>query len=646
VNLIPQWIILPSGEDGPEFPGGERNARTLSLQGTEKNLKELAAGSCTPPGFRIFSGKRVSILEANTMQYSPRIPRFSFSGFLVILAALLPVLFLPGCRRSTTGDLVLPTPQVEEDFSSAGDRDATATTAAWTLGGQSGLFSTNGYGGNGADGALDLQGQLTLTSGDDPNRPPDSDGVVGWNFSNLHVAAGATLMLKGSMPIRLNVVGDCILEGTVDASGQNGLNAPAGKASQVGLISGGAAGPGGGVGGSANTSPTNPIGALPMELRGGPGKPKAQTCGDFNRSENRLITVIEPNCGGGTGGNRGLPSGTILRSGCSGNGGAHATDGTQTDYLCSNIGAFGRDCGLCWIVATGAYGVEAPTAGTGGGAGGNAALTLGNPSPADDCVAGSGGGAGGGVEIVSAGTLTVKSSARFLVNGGNGGAGHTTVVNTTTIHGGFGGGGAGGSLWLSGTSVVTETGAILSAVGGTGNPSPPAPTRSGNGGDGYVIVRDLGGTPSVSSTNTPVPVPGRETYAPAGNGASLAVSRWYDSGTQNPQWAFNASNPLTGLVIQGTHLTFANPPVSGQTVTIDFQGAPEVSGQPDPDPTHWLPAGNTLQNPYAAFEMDITRLRSQNLRFLRFRITFDIGQRQKGQPAPNQVVINRVVILY
>ena len=53
-----------------------------------------------------------------------------------------------------------------------------------------------------------------------------------------------------------------------------------------------------------------------------------------------------------------------------------------------------------------------------------------------------------------------------------------------------------------------------------------------------------------------------------------------------------------------------------------------------------------LAAPYAAFETDITQLRGQNLRFLRFRITFGIGPRQKGQPAPNQVGIQRVVILY
>jgi hypothetical protein len=573
--------------------------------------------------------------------------RRSCSTVVTLLAlslALSVALLLPSCRKHTTGKNLPLLPHISEDFSDPVDRDAAVTSAAWTLGSQPGLFATYGYGGNGEDGDLDLQGQLTLTSGNDPNRPPAADGTVEWNFASLHVRSGATLTLRGTYPIRLNVVGDGIVEGTIDGSGQSGLNAPAGKASQVGQISGGAGGPGAGTGGESNANLSEPYGALPMELRGGPGYPRVSNrCGELNRSDNRLITVIEVNCGGGTGGNRGMPSGTLLRSGCSGNGGGHGQYGAGTDYLCENIGAFGREFG---VLPTGPNQVEAPTAGTGGGAGGNAAISTTWPIPADDIVAGSGGGGGGGLEILCAGTLTVKAGGHILANGGSGGTGYTTVAASTTVQGGYGGGGSGGSLWLSATSVVTETGAELSALGGTGNPNAPFPPLTGNGGDGYVIVRDLGGNPAVNGTSTPLPVVGRETFSPAANGTSLAVSRWYDSGTSDPQWAFNASNPQTGAVIPGSDLVFANAPTAGQSVIIAFQGAPEVNGQPDPDPTHWLPAGNTQQDPYAAFETDITKLRGAGMQFIRFRIAFDIGPRQKGQPAPNQVVISRVAILY
>jgi hypothetical protein len=580
------------------------------------------------------------------MHPRPRSSRCTVLCMLVVAGGLSLALLLPSCRKSSTGKTPL-VPAVSEDFADLADRDPAVTTAAWTLGSRSGLFATYGYGGNGEDGDLDLEGQLTLTSGNDPNRPPDADGVVEWNFASLRIAAGATLSLRGTNPIRLNVVGDALVVGTIDAAGQNGLNAPAGKASQVGRIPGGGGGPGAGAGGDANTNASHPVGSLPMELRGGPGYPRVKVrCGEYNRSQNYLITVIEPNCGGGTGGNRGLPAGTELRNGCSGNGGGHAEDGNQTDYLCTNIGAFGREYGQLWIMLTGPRQVAAPTSGTGGGAGGNAATSVTVTLPADDIVAGSGGGGGGGLEIACAGTLHLTPGSRIACDGGNGGAGYTTIVGTSTIHGGSGGGGSGGSLWLSATSVVTQTGAVLSARGGTGNPSPPNLYRTGNGGYGYVIVRDLGGDPILDATSLPRPVVGRETFTPAVNGTSLAVSRWYDSGTPDPQWTFNAGNPQTGEVVPGDNLVFANSPTAGQSVIISFQGAPEVNGLPDPDPTHWLPAGNTQQDPYAAFETDITNLRGAGMRFVRFRIAFDIGPRQKGQPGPNQIVVGRVTIPY
>ena len=150
----------------------------------------------------------------------------------------------------------------------------------------------------------------------------------------------------------------------------------------------------------------------------------------------------------------------------------------------------------------------------------------------------------------------------------------------------------------------------------------------------------------MAGASTPVPVVGRETFSPTANGTSQAVSRWYDSGSASPQWAFNASDPQTGAVVPGTHLTFQSAPAAGQAVLIEFQGAPEVNGQPDPDPAHWLPAGNTAPQPYAAFETDITKLRGAGMRFVRFRIRFDIGARQKGQPAPNPIAVSRVAIAY
>ena len=526
-------------------------------------------------------------------------------------------------------------PAIREDFSTRLFRDGADTTAAWGVTGRSGLFAGFGYGGDGSDGKLGVYGTLTL---DTSYRTPGPDGVVEWNFTSLYVAPKARLVITGAFPARLNVLGHAVIDGTIDLSGQNGLSAPAGKASQVGKLAGGTGGPGGGSGGDANTNPLHPIGSLPMELRGGPGWPRATMCGDPNRSANRLVTVIEPNCGGGTGGNRGVPSGTLLRCGCSGNGGGHAGSGGQTDYLCSNIGAFGREFGISWIVPNGPTEVTAPTAGAAGGAGGNAALSTSNPIPADDIVAGAGGGGGGGLEIVAVEGLSVSGS--ILANGGNGGQGWSTLVGTTTVAGGWGAGGAGGSIWLTSTSVTVHSSAILSALGGVGNPNPPTPPRTGDGGLGYIIIRDRGGNPTVQAQNlTPSPLAGRNLFNPADNGVSRAVSEFYDSGSASPQWDFDANDIQTGEVKAGNDLVFLNPPVAGQKVFIAFQGAPDLGGKPNPNPSTWYP-----QN---GFEPDIAKLKSfGGLRHLRYRLVINLGPRDKGQPTQNQVAIKALTIRY
>ena len=85
------------------------------------------------------------------------------------------------------------------------------------------------------------------------------------------------------------------------------------------------------------------------------------------------------------------------------------------------------------------------------------------------------------VEFVAAGTLEMKASASITATGGNGGTGYSTVVGTTSVWGGFGAGGSGGSVWLSGTSVTVDAGATIDARGGTGNPAPTNPARTGDG---------------------------------------------------------------------------------------------------------------------------------------------------------------------
>ncbi len=525
-------------------------------------------------------------------------------------------------------------PAVSEPFVNQSQLDANASTARWA-GGQPGLAAIFGYGGDGSDGDLTVTGTSTL---DSSPRTPGADGVVEFNFRNLVVQNGATLALTGTHPIRLNVEQTCQIAGTIQASGQNGANAPPGSAVAVGALPGGVGGPGGGAGGSSNTKPTATLGSLPTDLRGAPGRPRSTTdCNQVNTSENFPLIVFQINCGGGTGGNRGVPVGSLFRDGCAGNGGGHATPGEQTDFLCANAGAFGVAFGDTWALPGGPNQITSPSAGSGGGAGGNAAATLtSGPPPTNDIVAGSGGGAGGGLEVSALGILDVTPTAQILAVGGGGGVGHSTLVGLVTVRAGYGGGGAGGSVWLSGTDVRVATGAVIDARGGTGNPAPPVVSRSGKGGDGYVIIRDSGGTPQVAGTITPTPIAARATLAVPST--SVAVSKFYDGMSNAPNWSFDASNPATGFVRPGNDILFTTPPAPGQTVKVSFQGAPAVNGQPDPNPANWFPANN-------AFATDISQIAGrQNLRFIRFKIEFDLGPVQKGAPLPNRIVLRRLRI--
>ncbi len=502
---------------------------------------------------------------------------------------------------------------IVENFATTQQLDP-SSTAAWG-GAAPGLRATLGFGGNGIDGPLDVATTQTL---DSSTRAPNAAGVVEWHFSSVNIRPTGRLLLTGPYPIRILVAGNCTVDGTIDARGQNGANGVPGTAGAVGRLPGGIGGPGGGQGGDANTKPnSNPLGALPLDLRGGPGRPRATVdCNQVNSSENFPLIVFQINCGGGTGGNRGVPSGTLLRSGCSGNGGGHATPGERTDFRCSNVGAFGLSFGDQWVIPSGSSQTTDVSAGSGGGAGGNAATTTGQtPLPSQDIVAGAGGGGGGGVEIVAANRLVVNGTVR--ADGGNGGVGHTVSVGILTVAAGFGGGGAGGSIWMTGGTVTVGAGATMSALGGIGNPSPPVVTQGGKGGDGYTVVRDLSGLPTVNGTVTPVPEATRSLYQPANAGTSVALSKFYGTRLTNPQWVFDANNPSTGQVTAGTDLTFAVPPGAGQNVVIQFQGAPDVNGQPDPNPANWFPAGN-------AFANDITQLRGRGLRWIRFRVQFTV----------------------
>lgn len=526
-------------------------------------------------------------------------------------------------------------PSIIERFDDLSDRASDCrSTASWSLDGRPGLFAGYGYGGSGADGVKVVDNSETL---DSSTREPGADGVVSWDFIDLRIDAGATLNLVGPYPIRLNALRDIHVAGLIDASGQAGGMAPSGAAGLIGLVPGGRGGPGGGDGGAANPDPANT--QFPLALRGGPGMPRGVSCA-ANRSFNG--TNLALNCGGATGGNRGKIVASRIRGGCTGAGGGHAGPGESSTNECA--APFQTAPTIAWLDPTQAA-VTAPSAGTGGGAGGNAPTTTGVSQPMTDVSGGGGGGGGGGFELCAAGSVEITGGAILRADGGNGGIGATSLV-PIQVRGGYGGGGAGGSIWLTGTSVLVDQNVRLSAVGGIGYRN--LAQFRGNGGAGYVIIRDRAGAPDVrnGANTTPPRVTSRQAFAPSDNGESVATSRWYAAMGVAPNWRFNASDPVSGILGAGSDLAWVDPPLAGQRARISFQAAPSVAGRPDPDPSHWFPA-NTVADPCAKWETDLSAINGAGaFRFLRFRIEFDIGDRSAGAPPPIRVAVERIRLRY
>jgi hypothetical protein len=304
-----------------------------------------------------------------------------------------------------------------------------------------------------------------------------------------------------------------------------------------------------------------------------------------------------------------------MRPGCGAGGGSYGGLGANGLTECANAGMFGSLRGNFY----GTSAMDSLLGGSGGGAGGNAALIAIPPVPFPNLVshAGGAGGAGGGVlGLECAGTFTLGAAGRILMNGGNGGPGGGPAGS----NGGDGGGGSGGGLKLQALIAILHPSALIRALGGQGRPG-----GLGQGGAGRVRLEDQDGALNQSVSN---PAPSVAALLLLRPGRTVGQSRFYDTGRPNPIYVFDGSEPKTGRALGNTNdLTFAELPTAAQSVTITFQGAPPDPAnpaQPDPDPGHWFPpqAGPGSAIP---FETDIGELSARNLRFVRFRVEFDIG---------------------
>jgi len=306
-------------------------------------------------------------------------------------------------------------------------------------------------------------------------------------------------------------------------------------------------------------------------------------------------------------------------SGAGGGGGSYGGLGLNGDTACTNAGASGSLRGSFYGDAA----IGALVGGSGGGGGGNAALiaTPAVPFPNLGSHSGGGGGAGGGAMLVQAQSFTLDVGGRILLNGATGGLGGGPMGGS----GGNGGGGSGGALKVQALSVALSPTGLLQAIGGPGAGGMPA----GMGASG---LEDSDGM--IANTSVANPAPSVGEFGTANGGWTVAQSRFYDSGTANPAWGFDGSNPGSGVASARStqDLIYRQPPHTGQSVRITFQGAPPDPlnpNQPDPNGMNWLPP---QLNPAtgAVFATDIATLSRRNFRFIRFRVEFDVGRSEQG----------------
>lgn len=285
--------------------------------------------------------------------------------------------------------------------------------------------------GTGADGEFaPVSGTVTLiTDGLDPT----FGGFGGvFNFTDINIPSGVTVLVSGSNPLVLRATGSVTIDGTVEVSGGAGSSA-----SLTAAGGGGGATAGGTAGGSGGTV----ISGFPVD------------------GESALH--------GGHGGLTTLSLQTAARGGGGGGGGmvSAGDDGQMTPGIGSGRGGIGG------IPRGPADLLDPQSSGVGGGGGGGGV----DPTGGAFGRGGGGGGGGGTVHVIAQDIVTM--SGRIMADGGSGGSG---------LNAGGGGGGSGGQIVVeSATDIIFASGVQLSANGGNGGAGDAA---GGDGSDGRVVL--------------------------------------------------------------------------------------------------------------------------------------------------------------
>jgi len=540
-------------------------------------------------------------------------------GVRDLLGAVIP----PGTKFSfSTSGSVPPPTDIVETFSNNSQEETTLTSANWNgtkpyVGSVPGALtaSYSPFAGSGVDGKLDpTVGDITLldTGTTSPNH---------FNYTEIDVAIGATVIGQGSYGLVLRSQSDVSIAGLIDVGGLSGGTGQTGSAGDTDATggAGGAGGAGGFDGGDGAMTEIGAAGNFDGIDGDGDGGGNGGGTGD---QEEQATPDSQP------------PNAARMRE--AGGGGGHATAGGDADY--ANFK--GKDGGR----GGGTYGegdftdaplvppiVGVPTltlgfGGSGGGGGGgeddhpdptnNPNPPLGDGKPgAEDEGGGGGGGGGGALQITAYGSISV--SGRLAANGGQGGRSFNESTGGLG-QGAAGGGGAGGSIWLQSFAQITlDALAQIEALGGFGGLGDSITNRAGldkqqggDGGDGYIRLEDADGSIIVPGTVTPQGADLVGEFTPLLALASFAQSRWYNQFFTTPNYgAVEVDSALNG----GTILV----EVQGSREDVNQGGTQPVDPDLDPERTNttdWVPI------------IEIDRL--DNFQYLRFRVFFTVDPLQ------------------
>lgn len=358
-----------------------------------------------------------------------------------------------------------------------------------------GLF---GFGGSGADGALNVTSGTTTLNLDQE-----------YNFTTINVSAGATLTFTGTGAVVLNATGAVTIPGTVElrnllttqisrATRRDNLTSGTGTGTVTLSVggTGGNGGQGGSPGGNGGAGGTSTTASGTPGVGGAGGA--AATVGTAGSGGNSSVG----GGGGGGGGGGTVSAGTAgsttatttgAAGGAGGNGNAGSDDGGGGGGGGGGLGSGDGGNG-------GAGGSGTNNAGSTGGNGG-----VGGASGATGGNGGNGGNAGGLTSTVNPGAAGGVGGAGYT-NGGNGGTGGANSSSGADGVGGVGGHGLFGTGGTGGTGAANGNGGVGGAgrTGGTGGTGGAGSGTGGVGGAGKVGAAALviQGASSLSFTGT------------------------------------------------------------------------------------------------------------------------------------------------